>query len=170
MILPIMILPNPRRQPVALPDSRHPAAGRARSDFGLDHQPAASVLQPSSRFTSLYRMSTLSTEYRYLTENPRSAYKQLFVKGTRIRARVLYGWYACDEPMSPAEIAADYGLPVEAVEEAIRYCESNPPELQEDYQREEALLAATGMDAPRYRDHCIPKRLSPQQRQHLNGS
>lgn len=115
-------------------------------------------------------MSTLSTEYRYLTENPRSTYKQLFVKGTRIRARVLYGWYACDEPMSPAEIAADYGLPVEAVEEAIRYCESNPPELREDYQREEALLAATGMDAPRYRDHCIPKRLSPQQRQHLNGS
>ena len=115
-------------------------------------------------------MSTLSTEYRYLTKNPQSTYKQLFVKGTRIRARVLYGWYACEEPMSPAEIAADYGLPVEAVEEAIRYCESNPPELQEDYQREEALLAATGMNGPRYRDHCIPTRLSPQQRQHLERS
>lgn len=72
--------------------------------------------------------------------------------------------------MSAAEIAADYGLPVEAVEEAIRYCESNPPELQEDYQREEALLAATGMNSPHYRDHCIPERLSPQQRQHLNRS
>ena len=115
-------------------------------------------------------MSTISTEYRHLTRNPHSAYKQLFVKGTRIRARVLYGWYACEEPMSAAEIAADYGLPVEAVEEAIRYCESNPPELQEDYQREEALLAATGMNDPGYPDHCIPKRLSPQQRQHLSRS
>ena len=128
------------------------------------------ALQPSLFFASLSRMSTLSTEYRYLTKNPQSAYKQLFVKGTRIRARVLYGWYACEEPISPAEIAADCGLPVEAVEEAIRYCESNPPELQEDYQREEALLTATGMNDPGYRDHCIPKRLSPQQRQHLNRS
>jgi hypothetical protein len=64
----------------------------------------------------------------------------------------------------------DFGDPCrsEAVEEAIRYCESNPPELREDYQREEPLLAATGMNGRGYGDHCIPTRLSPQQRQHLN--
>ena len=114
-------------------------------------------------------MSTTSTQYRYLTSNPQSAYKQLFVKGTRIRARVLYGWYACEEPMSVVEIAAEYELPVEAVEEAIRYCESNPPEIQEDHQREEALLAATGVNSPTYRDHCIPKHLTPQQRKYLRN-
>ena len=35
-------------------------------------------------------------------------------------------------PMTPEEIAADYNLPLEAVQEAIAYCESNPPELAED--------------------------------------
>jgi uncharacterized protein (DUF433 family) len=83
-------------------------------------------------------MSSTSTQYVYLAPNSKSAYRQLFVKGTRIRARVLYGWYACEEPQTPEEIAANYGLPVEAVREAIAYCESNPPEPLEDYAREEA--------------------------------
>lgn len=115
-------------------------------------------------------MSTTSTQYRFLEANPKSAYRQLFVKGTRIRARVLYGWYACEEPMSPEEIAADYGLPVEAVEEAIAYCESKPPELEEDYRHEEALMQATGMNHPDYRYHPSPKLLTPQEREQLKRS
>ena len=94
---------------------------------------------------------------------PKSAYRQLFVKGTRIRARVLYGWYACEEPMTPEEIAADYGLPVKAVHEAIAYCESNPPELMEDYAREEALMEASGENEPGYKFHPSPKLLTPQE-------
>ena len=74
-------------------------------------------------------MSSTSINYVHLAPNPKSAYKQLFVKGTRIPARALYGWYACQEPLTPEEIAADYDLPVEAVREAIAYCESDPPEL-----------------------------------------
>lgn len=70
--------------------------------------------------------------------------------------------------MSPEEIAADYGLPVEAVEEAIAYCESNPPELETDYRREEALMQATGMNHPDYKHHPSPKLLSPQEREQLN--
>jgi hypothetical protein len=45
--------------------------------------------------------------------------------------------------MTPELIAADYVLPVEAVYEAIRYCESNPPEIQADWQADEELAAAT---------------------------
>lgn len=110
-------------------------------------------------------MSTTSsaTHYDHLAPNPNSAYKQLFVKGTRIRARVLYGWYACEEPRSPEEIAADYNLPVEAVKEAIAYCESNPPELLEDYRREEALMEASGMNDPNYKYHGKPKLLTAQE-------
>lgn len=115
-------------------------------------------------------MSIASTQYRFLEANSKSAYKQLFVKGTRIRARVLYGWYACEEPMSPENIAADYGLPVEAVAEAIAYCESNPPELEEDYRYEEALMQATGMNRPDYKRHPSPKLLSPQERGLLKRS
>lgn len=108
-----------------------------------------------------------STQYVHLAENPKSQYRQLFVKGTRIRARVLYGWYACEEPLTREEIAAEYGLPVEAVREAIAYCESNPPELQEDYAREAALREATGMNAPDYKLHPSPKLLSPEERGRL---
>jgi uncharacterized protein (DUF433 family) len=80
-----------------------------------------------------------------------SVYKHLFIKDRWISARTLYGMYARDEsPMTPEEIAADYDLPREAVEEAIAYCESNPPELAEDYAREEALMEATGMNEPTY--------------------
>jgi uncharacterized protein (DUF433 family) len=78
-------------------------------------------------------MEIASAKYVHLAPNPKSTYRQLFVKGTRIRARVLYGWYACAEPRTPEDIADGYGLPVEAVKEAIAYCESNPPELLEDY-------------------------------------
>jgi uncharacterized protein (DUF433 family) len=115
-------------------------------------------------------MSTTSAKYVWLAPNPKSSCRQLFVKGTRIAARVLYGWNACAEPRSPEEIAADYGLPVEAVQEAIAYCQSNPPELQEDYAREEALMKAAGMNEPDYRRHAKPKLLSSQERAKLMRS
>lgn len=115
-------------------------------------------------------MANVSTNYEHLAPNPRSAYRQLFVKGTRIRARVLYGWYACAEPLSPEQIAAEYNLPVEAVKEAVAYCESNPRELLEDYAREEALMEATGMKDPDYKHRPSPKLLSPQTRARLRRS
>jgi uncharacterized protein (DUF433 family) len=115
-------------------------------------------------------MGSISTNYEHLAPNPRSAYKQLFVKGTRIRARVLYGWYACAEPLTPEQIAAEYNLPVQAVREAIAYCESKPQELLEDYAREEALMEAAGMNDPGYKNRPSPKLLSPQERARLRRS
>jgi hypothetical protein len=51
--------------------------------------------------------SSTATEWKYLECKPGSAYRQLFVKGTRIMARVLYGLYANEvEPMSAEDIAA----------------------------------------------------------------
>jgi uncharacterized protein (DUF433 family) len=82
-----------------------------------------------------------TTQWKFLAPKAGSAYRQLFVNGTRIMARVLYGLYANkDEPMTPEEIAAAYELPVEAVAEAIAYCQSNPPEIREDWEREEASI------------------------------
>ncbi len=86
-----------------------------------------------------------STTWRHLAPNPKSCYKQLFVKGTRICARVLYGLFvSAEEPMTPDEIAAEFNLPLEAVNEAIAYCQSNPPEIAQDFEREERLAAASG--------------------------
>lgn len=115
-------------------------------------------------------MPTETTTYAYLAPNPKSAYRQLFVKGTRIRARVLYGWYACEEPASVDEIAREFDLPVDAVREAITYCESNPPELVDDFEAEEALTEAAGMNEPGYQFHPTPKTLSPQDLARINRS
>lgn len=108
--------------------------------------------------------------YQYLATNPKSSYKQLFVKGTRIRARVLYGWYACEEPSTAEDIAREFNIPVAAVQEAISYCESNPPELLDDYAREEALSEAAGMNEPDYKYHPTPRLLDPRQIANINRS
>jgi uncharacterized protein (DUF433 family) len=93
----------------------------------------------------------ISTTWQYLAPNPKSCYRQLFVKGTRIRARVLYGLFmSADEPMTPEEIAAEFSLPLAAVKEASAYCQGNPPEISQDLQREERLMAASGMSDPEY--------------------
>lgn len=93
-----------------------------------------------------------STTWQYLAPNPKSCYKQLFVKGTRIRARVLYGMFmSAEEPMTPTEIASELNLPVEAVKEAIAYCQTNPPEIAQDFEREERLMQASGMNDPDYK-------------------
>jgi uncharacterized protein (DUF433 family) len=109
-------------------------------------------------------MASVSVQYQYLAPNPKSSYKQLFVKGTRLRARVLYGSYMSEhEPRSIEEIAADYRLPVEAIKEAIAYCESNPRELLEDYRREAALVEASGLNDRDRENRPTPKHLTPEE-------
>jgi uncharacterized protein (DUF433 family) len=88
-------------------------------------------------------MSTASNTYKYLRRKPRSSYKQLWIfdKGRYIFARTVYGHYVSEEsPMTVEEIAEDRDLPIEAVREAIAYCESDPPEIHQDWEEEELLL------------------------------
>jgi uncharacterized protein (DUF433 family) len=111
-------------------------------------------------------MASVATEYKYLERKPKSNYKQLFVKGTRIMARILYGQYMSEEePRTIEQIAEDYNLPVEAVREAIAYCDTDPIEIREDFAREEAIIEATGMNDPNYYklDPAQRKILSPQE-------
>jgi len=82
-------------------------------------------------------MTTL-TAWKYLVRKPKSSYKQLFVKDRWVAARTLYGQTVGEDARLPEAVAADYGLPLEAVLEAIAYCESEPPEILEDWQREQA--------------------------------
>jgi len=109
-----------------------------------------------------------STIYAHLAANPKSAYKQLFIKGTRIRAEVIYGMTVDgSEPMTPEQMAAEFNLPMEAVREAITYCESNPAEVAEDHRAEEALMEATGMNDPDYKYGGKYKVVSPEERARL---
>jgi uncharacterized protein (DUF433 family) len=91
------------------------------------------------------------TQWKYLEAHPQSSYKQLFIKGTRIRAEIIYySWLDAEppEPTTPEEVAADWNVSVEAVREAIAYCQSNPPEREEDHREARAEAIAKGwMDA-----------------------
>ncbi|HUG94153.1 MAG TPA: hypothetical protein VML55_25215 [Planctomycetaceae bacterium] len=83
-------------------------------------------------------MSEVS-RWKFLDRKAGSVYKQLFVKGRNVAARTLYGRSVSEEePRTAEQIAADFDLPVEAVLEAIAYCESDPQEIREDWEREEA--------------------------------
>ena len=112
-------------------------------------------------------MSTQRT-YKHLEPRPCSLYRQLFVKGTRIRAEILYGLTVPAEDgevYTPEEVAADYGLPLDVVLEAIEYCRSDPPEIAADHAREERLMEASGMNHPDYKNNPAKyyKMLTPQE-------
>jgi uncharacterized protein (DUF433 family) len=110
-----------------------------------------------------------STIWKYLARDPKSSYKQLSIIGRRVRARTLYGMFmSAEEPRTPEEIAADYGLPLEAVQEAIAYCQSDPPEIREDFERDERKMEATGMNDPDYKYGGKYRILSPQERARLD--
>src|SRR4051794_27117946 len=110
----------------------------------------------------------MAAAWKYLAPNPKSAYKQLFVDGRRIRARTLYGLYmSAEEPMTPEEIAREYDLPLEAVKEAIAYCQTDPAEIKEDFDSEERIMQATGMNDPAYKYGGKYRVLSAQERARL---
>jgi uncharacterized protein (DUF433 family) len=111
--------------------------------------------------------ATAPKEWKHLEPRPKSAYRQLFIKGRRIRAEIIYGLTVNSEPMTPEEVAADYGLPLEAVLECIDYCKSNPHVIEEDRAGEERVMEATGMNDPDYKYGGKYKILSPQERARL---
>ena len=88
---------------------------------------------------------TQRAQYKFLRPKPGSNYRQLFVNG-RIRAEILYRETIGSEPLTPEEVAKEYGLPTEAVEEAIDYCLHNPELLDADRAREAARIKAAGRD------------------------
>src|SRR5688572_607898 len=112
--------------------------------------------------TSPPAASAAARPYKYLMPKRKSAYKQLFVMG-RIFPWTIHGAYVHEEePMTMEEIAADWDIPLEAVQEAIAYYESNPPEMLEDFRREDALAEAIGENDPNYKSNPRPKLLSAQ--------
>jgi len=89
-----------------------------------------------------------AVQYQYLEPRPRSPYQQLWVKGRHIRAEVLYRLTVGAEPRTPEEVAQDYNLPVEAVQEAIDYAVRNQKVLEAERAREAARMQQLGLDQP----------------------
>ena len=88
-------------------------------------------------------------QYQYLEARPGSNYRQLFLKGRRIRAVAVYSAIHGPDPYTPEEYAENFQVPLEAVLEALDYVERNRPIIQADQDREEASLRARGLlDGP----------------------
>src|SRR5262249_25777172 len=83
-------------------------------------------------------------EYQFLKPKRGSRYQQLFFG--RIRAEVLYRETVGREPLSPEEVAREYGVPLEAVLEAIDYCVKNKAVLDAERAREHAEIKAAGRE------------------------
>ena len=96
-------------------------------------------------------MTVPAKTWKYLERDPHSSLKQLSIKGRRIRARTLYGQTVGDDARTPEQVAEDYAVPLEAVLEAIAYCESNPPEIAQDIRYSDLLMEVTGMNHPEYK-------------------
>jgi uncharacterized protein (DUF433 family) len=99
-------------------------------------------------------MST-STIYRHLEPRPGSSYRQLFIRGTKFLASDIYSAAyprGTGDDRTPEQVAEDYGIPIEAVHEAIRYCESKPVEVAYDQRRADLFFEAIGATHPEYKD------------------
>jgi hypothetical protein len=107
--------------------------------------------------------STTPRRWKYLMPRRGSSYKQLFVMGRIFTSTLHTAFTDEEEPMTVEEIAADWDIPREAVQEAIEYFESNPPEMLDDWRRDEALAEASGMNDPNYKLNPTPKLVSPQE-------
>ena len=112
-------------------------------------------------------MST-TPQWKYLVRKPKSLYKQLFIKDRWVAARTIYGQYVGEGARTAEQLAEDFNVPLEAVREAIAYCELNPPEILQDWAAEEALLEADGMRDPNSRYHAKTRLLSPEEMARLN--
>jgi hypothetical protein len=75
---------------------------------------------------------------------------ELFIhdQGRWVSARTIYGQAVGDGARPREQLAEDYNLPLEAVQEAIADCESGPPEIAQDWAAKEALLEADGINEP----------------------
>jgi hypothetical protein len=94
-------------------------------------------------------MSTATViTYRHLEPRPGSNYRQLYLKGRRIRAAAVYEAIYGPDPYTPEEFAEDFGVPIEAVREAIDYVRSNLPLIEMERDREATDIRARGLDRP----------------------
>jgi hypothetical protein len=111
-----------------------------------------------------------SSEWKYLAPKPNSLYRQLFVKDRWVAARTLYGQTLGEDARSAEQVATDYGLPVDVVQEAIAYCETSPREIREDWEREETSIQSTRTDQSKIPQQSAPPLLSPQDFIRVNRS
>jgi uncharacterized protein (DUF433 family) len=84
------------------------------------------------------------TEWQYLESRPHPWRKQLYLKGRRLKAFTVWSDMIANE-LTPEEVAENKELPLAAVTEAIKYCQSNQELLNREAQEERRRLEEKGI-------------------------
>lgn len=86
----------------------------------------------------------IQAHWKYLVERPHPWRRQLYVKGRRLLASTVWQDMHINE-LSLNDIAANFSLPIEAVVEVVRYCETNQELLQMEADEERRRLEEKGV-------------------------
>ncbi len=84
------------------------------------------------------------TQWQYLEKKPHSRRQQLYLKGKRIKASVIYSDMMVNK-MTPEEVADNWELPLAAIEEIIEYCQTHQQLLQQEANEARSQLTAKGV-------------------------
>jgi hypothetical protein len=87
-------------------------------------------------------------QYRHLEPRPGSNYRQLWLKGRRIRSAVVDEVVHGPDPRNAEEFAQEYQVPLEAVFEALDYVAQNRPLIEQERDHEAARLRERGLLGP----------------------
>jgi uncharacterized protein (DUF433 family) len=92
---------------------------------------------------SLQEETQADETWQFLAPYPQSWRKQLYIKGRKLPASIVWGDMIVNE-MTPEESAKDWDLPLEAVQESIRYCETHRELLDLEAEKEKKSPQAQG--------------------------
>lgn len=82
--------------------------------------------------------------WQYLVERPHPWRRQLYIKGRKLMAATVWR-DAIANQMSPEEAAENWDLPLAAIHEVMRYCESHQELLRLEAEEERYRLEAKGV-------------------------
>lgn len=88
--------------------------------------------------------SPADVQWKYLVERPHPWRRQLYVKGRRLLASTVWQDMLANE-LSVEQTAENFSVPVDAVLEIIRYCETNQELLQMEADEERRRLEEKGV-------------------------
>ena len=85
-----------------------------------------------------------TTQWQYLEKRPHPWRQQLCFKGRRLKAFDVWSDMIVND-MTPQEAALNWELPLDAIEEAIEYCQTHQDLLRREAEEERHRLEAKGI-------------------------
>jgi hypothetical protein len=90
------------------------------------------------------KVQPIQTQWQYLEQRPHPWRQQLYLKGRKLKAFTLWMNMIVNE-MTPTEVADNWELPIEAVHEAIGYCQTHQELLTKEAEQERRYLEEKGI-------------------------